>query len=169
MLVGPVPDRPALEALLAARGLQGTIVTGRVPFDELPVHLQAADAVVHLRYPSARETSAALLRVLAQGRPAVVSDLENLAEIPDTAILRADVTDEEGAVTRGLLRLAEDGALRARLGQAARAFVLQAHSAHRCLETYVDAIERARARPAPVARDWPSHWPTAVEDLPSNG
>jgi glycosyltransferase involved in cell wall biosynthesis len=146
LLVGPVPDRAALEALLAARGLEGTIVTGRVPFEDLAVHMEAADVVVHLRYPTARETSAALLRVLGQGRPAIVSDLEHLADLPDAAVLRADVTDEEGEVTRGLLRLAEDAALRARLGDAARAFVRREHSPARCLETYAYAIDRAVAR-----------------------
>ena len=67
---------------------------------------------VHLRYPTARETSAALLRVLAQGRPTIVSDLEHLSDLPHDAVVRADVADEEGEVTRALLRLAESPALR---------------------------------------------------------
>jgi glycosyltransferase involved in cell wall biosynthesis len=146
MLVGAVPDREALDAMLAARGLGDAIVTGRVALEELPVHIEAADVVVHLRYPTARETSAALLRVLAQGRPAIVSDLEHLAEIPNDAVVRADVADEEGEVTRALLRLAEQPALRERLGAAGRAFVASAHSLERCRDTYADAIERALAR-----------------------
>ena len=98
--------------------------------------------VVHLRYPTARETSAALLRVLAQGRPTIVSDLEHLSDLPDDAVVRADVADEEGEVTRALLRLAESPALRARLGAAARAHVASAHSPARCRETYAAAIEK---------------------------
>ena len=162
MLVGPVPDRDALDALLAARGLADTVVTGRVPFDDLPAHIEAADVVVHLRYPSARETSAALLRVLGQGRPAIVSDLEHLAEIPEGAVVRANVADEEGEVTRALLRLAEQDTLRARVGEAARAFVRREHSAQRTRETYALAIERAVARPLPAVRPWPAHWPRAA-------
>lgn len=160
LLVGAVPDRRALDAAVEARGLGGVVVVaGRVPFDELPEHVAAADAVVHLRHPTGRETSAALLRVLAQGRPAVVSDLENLADIPDGAVLRADVSDEEGEVTRALLRLAESPALRARLGAAARAHVAAAHSPSRCLETYAAAIERTARLPLPPARPRPAHWP----------
>jgi len=159
MLVGPVPDRAALDAMLAARGLRDAIVTGRVALQELPDHIEAADVVVHLRYPTARETSAALLRVLAQGRPAIVSDLEHLAGIPRDAVVRADVADEEGEVTRALLRLAEQPVLRERLGAAARAHVASAHSVERCRETYALAIDRALARPLPRPRDWPAHWP----------
>lgn len=159
MLVGPVPDRDALEAMLAARGLRDAIVTGRVPLEELAAHVEAADVVVHLRYPTARETSAALLRVLAQGRPVIVSDLEHLAGIPGDGVVRADVADEEGEVTRALLRLAEQPSLRERLGAAARAWVALEHSPKRCRETYVSAIERAIERPLPSSRLWPAHWP----------
>jgi glycosyltransferase involved in cell wall biosynthesis len=159
LLAGPVPDRDALLAAIDARGLRGlAVVTGRVPLPQLPDHVAAADVVVHLRYPTARETSAALLRVLAQGRPTIVSDLENLSDLPEGAVLRADPADEEGEVTRALLRLAESPALRARLGAAARAHVATAHSALRCLETYAAAIERTAGLPPPPARPRPAHW-----------
>jgi glycosyltransferase involved in cell wall biosynthesis len=160
LLVGPVPDRRALDAAIDARGLRGiALVAGRVPLEQLPDHVAAADVVVHLRYPTARETSAALLRALAQGRPTVVSDLENLSDLPDGAVVRADVADEEGEVTRALLRLAESPALRARLGAAARAHVASAHSPERCSETYAAAIERTARLPLPPVRPWPAHWP----------
>ncbi|HLA76134.1 MAG TPA: glycosyltransferase family 4 protein [Vicinamibacteria bacterium] len=159
LLVGPVPDRGALDALLERVGLSGrSVVTGRVPFEELGAHMEAVDLAVHLRYPTARETSAALLRLLAQGRPVVMSDLGNFAEVPEAAVVRADVADEEGEVTRALLRLAENPAARARLGSAAREFVRREHSPARCLETHQGAIERARQLPDPPRRNWPKHW-----------
>jgi glycosyltransferase involved in cell wall biosynthesis len=147
LLVGPVPDRAALDRRLEALGVGArTVVTGRVPFEEIPAHIEAADLVAHLRYPTARETSAALLRVLAQGRPTVMSDLEHLADIPEAAVVRADVADEEGELTRAILRLAERPAERARLGTAAAAFVRQEHSRERCREGYEAALARAGAR-----------------------
>lgn len=159
LLVGPVPDPSALDRLLSRLGVGArAIVTGRVPFPEIPAHVEAADVVVHLRYPTARETSAALLRVLAQGRPAVVSDLEHLAEIPPDAVVRADLADEEGEVTRAILRLAARPAERARLGRAAREFVRREHSAARCRDAYEDALARARSLPDPPRRAWPVHW-----------
>jgi glycosyltransferase involved in cell wall biosynthesis len=159
LVVGPVADRSALDAHLAALGIASrAIVAGRVPLSELGAHLALADVAAHLRYPTARETSAALLRVLAQGRPTVMADLEHLADVPAGAVLRADVADEEGEVTRAILRLAESPSLRARLGEAARAFVARAHSPERCASAYDDAIARATARPDPSPRGWPAHW-----------
>jgi glycosyltransferase involved in cell wall biosynthesis len=138
------------------------VVTGRVPLEALPLHIEAADLVAHLRYPTARETSAALLRVLAQGRPTIVSDLENLDEIPDDAVLRADPRDEEGELLRAIVRLAPSPQRRAALGERAAAFVAAEHSKERCRRSYAEAIALARARPAPPPRaGWPAHWRAA--------
>jgi glycosyltransferase involved in cell wall biosynthesis len=158
LLVGPVPDRESLDRQLARLGvLARTVVTGRVPFHELPAHIELADIVVHLRYPTARETSAALLRVLAQGRPTVISDLEHLADIPEDAVARAAPDDEEGDVLRAILRLADDRGRRERLGQRAAAFVADAHSPFRCRDGYRAAIDEALHRDPPVPRAWPPH------------
>jgi glycosyltransferase involved in cell wall biosynthesis len=159
LLVGPTPDREALEGLLARVGLTGkAVITGRVPFEELGAHMEAVDLAIHLRYPTARETSASLLRLLAQGRPTVMSDLGNFAEVPGGAVVRADVADEEGEVTRAILRLAENPAARARLGAAAREFVRREHSPARCLDSYEAALERARGLADPPRCAWPAHW-----------
>jgi len=162
LLAGPVPDRRHLDHLLDRVGIAGrTVVTGRVPLAELAVHIEAADIVVHLRYPTGRETSAALLRVLAQGRPTVVSDLAHQADIPGPAVVRADPTDEEGAVTRAILGLAGDVEARRRLGREAAAFVRERHSAAVVEAAWDRALEQARARPDPPGYDWPAHWPRA--------
>jgi glycosyltransferase involved in cell wall biosynthesis len=159
LLVGPVPDAQGLARMLdELRVSARTIVTGRVPFDELPGYMGAADIAVHLRYPTARETSAALLRLLAQARPAVISDLEHLSDIPEDAVFRCDVAEEEGAVTRAILRLATDRAARERLGRNALSWIEREHTKRRCLDGYVEAIEAARRLPEPPPRPWPSHW-----------
>jgi glycosyltransferase involved in cell wall biosynthesis len=160
MLAGPPADAPRLESLLERHGLRGrAVATGRMPLAELPVHVEAADVVAHLRYPTARETSAALLRVLAQGRATVVSDLEHQADLPGDAVVRADVTDETGELTRAILRLAGDPAARARLGSRAAEHVRSAHSATRVRDAWRDALERARHLPDPRPGGWPAHWP----------
>ncbi len=158
-LVGPVPDVRSLLRLLRGLGAGHTLVTGRVPLDELPVYMEAADVVAHLRYPTARETSAALLRILAQGRPTVISDLEHLGDVPGDAVIRADATDEEGALTRAIERLAADANARRHLGARAAAFMAEAHSTGRSREAYEQAIALALATPDPPRRSWPAHWP----------
>ena len=159
LLVGAVPDGEALGRALDRAGARArTVVAGHVPFAELAAHLEAADLVAHLRYPTARETSAALLRALAQGRPTVMSDLENLAEIPPGAVVRADPTDEEGDLLRAILALSARPALGARLGARARAFAAPEHSRERCRQTYTAALERTVAARAPAPAGLPSHW-----------
>ncbi len=159
LLVGHVPHRRHLTRRLEALGVRArTIITGRVPFEQLPAHMEIADIVAHLRYPTARETSAALLRVLAQGRPTVISDLEHLAHIPDRAVVRANVRDEEGELTRALLRLARRPEERRRLGEAAATFAALRHAPSRCADDYDAAFERAAALPDPPRRSWPAHW-----------
>jgi glycosyltransferase involved in cell wall biosynthesis len=159
LLVGSLPDAVALRRRLEDLGVAGrTVVTGRVPMGELAAHMEVADVAVHLRYPTARETSAALLRLLAQGRPVILSDLEHLADVPDDAVLRVDVADEEGAVTRALLSLAARPEARARLGRRAREFTRREHSPARCRADYETTLARAAALPDPPRHPWPSHW-----------
>jgi glycosyltransferase involved in cell wall biosynthesis len=159
LIVGPVPSPLAFDDALRHAGVRArTVVTDRVPFWTLGAHLEACDLVVHLRYPTARETSAALLRALAQGRPVVMSDLEHLADVPPDAVVRVDPTDEEGQVTRALLRLAPDADARRRLGHRARRFVREQHSGARCLAGYETAIAMAAAWTDPPPRPWPAHW-----------
>ncbi len=137
LLAGQVSDAAWLDDLLARTAVASrTIVTGRLREDEFTVAMAATDVVVHLRYPTARETSAALLRVLAQGRPVVVSDIANQSEIPDDVVRRIDPVDEEGDLTRALDRMFNNpGGARA-MGDRARAFVLAEHGEERTRETY---------------------------------
>ena len=159
LLVGPVPDGARLRAILSAAGVADrAVVTGRVSLEDLAVHVEAADVVAHLRYPTARETSAALLRVLAQGRPAIVSDLEHQADLPADTVVRVDVRDEIGGTARAILRLAEDPAARGRIGEAAAEHVRRAHAPSRVRDSWEDALERARSRPDPRPGNWPGHW-----------
>jgi glycosyltransferase involved in cell wall biosynthesis len=160
LLAGPVPDPDQLAALLERSGVASrSVVTGRLPFEELPAHVEAADVVVQLRYPTARETSAALLRVLAQGRPTVISDLAHQEEFPDDAVVRTDVADEEAGVTRAIEHLAADPAARHSLGERARAYMAREYAPDRTRATWEDLLERARRHPEPPPRDWPAHWP----------
>jgi phosphatidylinositol alpha-1,6-mannosyltransferase len=159
LLVGAVPDPAALRRQLAAARVEArAVVAGHVALDELPAYLEAADVVAHLRYPTARETSAALLRALAQGRAVAASDLENFADVPADAMVRLDPADEEGDLLRAVLHLADRPAERARLGARARAYVAAAHSREACRTSYAHALARTAARADPPGAAWPPHW-----------
>jgi hypothetical protein len=89
----------------------------------------------------------------------VVSDLEHQADLPEDAVVRVDVTDETGELTRAILRLAGDPATRARLGTRAAEHVRRAHSASGVRDAWQVALERARRLPDPRPGGWPAHWP----------
>ncbi len=160
MLVGPVPDRERLARQLERIGVHDrTRLVGRVALAELPSFIEAADVVAHLRYPTARETSAALLRVLAQGRPTIVSDLEHQAELPKDAVLRVDVADEDAGLESALRLLLQDSGRRDSLARNAAAYVAREHAPERVAAAWNDVFERARRAPRPAPRDWPAGWP----------
>jgi glycosyltransferase involved in cell wall biosynthesis len=159
LLVGPVVDLASLESGLTRLGLRSrAVITGHVPFEELPLHIEAADAVVHLRYPTGRETSAALLRVLAQGRPTIVSDLAHQVDLPEAAVRRIDVAHEETGLVEALLDLAARPDARRRLGEAAAEHVRRAHGEDAVLAAWSHALDVTRGRPDPPPRAWPAHW-----------
>jgi glycosyltransferase involved in cell wall biosynthesis len=160
LLVGPVPEPERLERELDRLELRSrTVLAGRVALEELPRYVEAADVVAHLRYPTARETSAALLRVLAQGRPTIVSDLEQQADLPRDAVLRVDVADEDAGLERALSLLSQDPGLRGSLARAAAEHVAREHAPERVAAAWDDVFERARRAPQPAPRDWPTTWP----------
>lgn len=71
-------------------------------FDDL---LAATDKVINLRYPSAGETSGALIRILAAGKPVAVSDYAQFTELPETIATRIPLgPGEVEALTEFLLQ-----------------------------------------------------------------
>lgn len=137
LLAGPVSDPAWLRAVLDRTGVSNrTIVTGRLESDAFSAAMEAAGVVVHLRYPTARETSAALLRVMAQGRPVIISDIANQAEIPSDVARRIDPVDEEGDLTRAVAWALSDPQAARAMGERARRFVETAHSGALTRETY---------------------------------
>ncbi|MEO8500084.1 MAG: glycosyltransferase family 4 protein [Vicinamibacteria bacterium] len=149
LLVGQVSDPAWLLGVLERLGVSGrTIVAGRLEDDEFTAAMAITDAVVHLRYPTARETSAALLRVMAQGRPVIVSDIANQSEIPSDVARRVDSVDEEGDLARSIEWMLRNPQAARTMGEKARSFVLTAHSDARARETYEQLLK-------PVAPHYP--------------
>jgi glycosyltransferase involved in cell wall biosynthesis len=62
--------------------------TGYVAEDAFDRYLSKVDRVVNLRYPTAGETSGALLRIFHAGKPVAVSDYGQFAEFPDDSVTK---------------------------------------------------------------------------------
>ncbi len=110
--------RPFREAAAEAGILPVTRMVGRLPHDEFALALQASE--VFISVPSVDATAVSLLEAMACGRAVIVSGLASALEwIQDQhSGLVVEPRDVEG-LAAAMLRLADDPALRDRLGRAA--------------------------------------------------
>jgi glycosyltransferase involved in cell wall biosynthesis len=124
LLVGDGPERAALEAALAARGLAAqTELTGAVDPAEIPGLLARIDVAV-APYPDLEDFYFSPLKVMeymAAGRAVVASrigDIDGLVSHGETGLLCAP--GDPAALAKALAALIRDPAQRIRLGRAAR-------------------------------------------------
>jgi glycosyltransferase involved in cell wall biosynthesis len=150
--------------LVAAHGL-GDAVTHLDALDDnaFDETIAACDVTLHLRWPTALETSGPWLRAVAAGRATVTTALEHLADVaaldprtwrpyvPGTApvSIAVDVLDEDHSLRRALSRLATDAALRTQLGNAARHHWEAEHTVDRMVQDTLNLAARAAAAPMP--------------------
>ncbi len=156
LVVGDVSPELGLAELARELGvLDRLTMTGFVDHTVLPEAAAACDLCLNLRYPSAGETSASLLRILALGRPAVVSEYAQFIELPGDVVVKAPLEDDPATEAARLACLLRDllGApdRLEDMGRAARLFIEREH------------------RPAAVAReirDALQDWSRPVEGAP---
>jgi glycosyltransferase involved in cell wall biosynthesis len=167
LLVGEVsPAYRELDDLLAGELGQGVVTTGRVDLDALHELMAVCDVALNLRQPTGGETSAACLRLLALGRPVVVTDDGWFGEIPDDACAKVPADrDEEALLLAFLETLATDEALRRRLGRNAKCWALEHHRPDDCAQRYAAAVDRAFTDPMPRPRVVPPLARAAAGDM----
>lgn len=131
-----------LTAAINGLGLAAAVHTLGYVADELAFAnwLGAADVLLNLRYPTLGETSAAALQGMAVGLPVVVFDHGWYAELPDDACLKLPPLDGT-ALLATLRHLAEQPALRHRLGTAARTHITAHHQPHHTAEAYAKFLQ----------------------------
>ncbi|MFN7940304.1 MAG: glycosyltransferase family 4 protein [Thermoanaerobaculia bacterium] len=144
-------------------------VTGFLPFAELDAAIAATDLCLNLRYPSAGETSASLLRILAVGRPVVVSQYADLGDLPpDVALVIAPGEAEADELAAALDRLFHHPESLRAMGARARAHVEREHDPARAARLLVERLgELAHlAAPGDAAPREVSRTSALVADLP---
>src|SRR5205823_5207886 len=127
LLVGSAGERFERERRLERLGLDDTAILreGYVPEERLWSLMAACDVLVNLRSPTMGETSGAVIRGLALGKPMLVSDVGWFAELPDDVALKIPVDEYEVATIVGALEVAADHA--GELGRAAHEYVRREH------------------------------------------
>ncbi|HEV7518546.1 MAG TPA: glycosyltransferase family 4 protein, partial [Thermoanaerobaculia bacterium] len=154
LIVGEVAKVMDLEGEAQRLGVAERVhIAGFLPYSDFEAAIAATDLCLNLRYPTAGETSASLLRVLAAGRPAVVSDYAQFAELPGEMAIKVPLAprrEDEAAGLADLLRhlLASPERLRA-MGEAAREHVRRHHDPERSAEAVLAACREWESLPPP--------------------
>ena len=153
LVVGDVAPELDLGALARELGVQDRVtMTGFLDPAAFPAAIAACDLCLNLRYPSAGETSASLLRILALGRAALVSDYAQFVELPDDIVIKAPLRDDPGAeagALAGLLRrllTAPDRLVG--MGASARAFIEREHRPASAARVVFEALDEWSRLPA---------------------
>lgn len=166
-LVGRTIEGYDSRAAAAASGLGSRVtVAADVADDEFRGWLFAGDVIVDLRFPHRGESSGSLSRAMQAGRPCVVSGTGAYLDIPDDAALHvtAGRPDPEG-LAAAIGRLAADRDLRGRMGERARAWVLERGGGDRAARGYERAIEETLALVLDPTRRALARWAGALLDL----
>ena len=101
------------------------------------------DIGVNLRYPSAGETSAIALKLMAAGKPVVVTAGEEVSGFPRGSIIEVDPGEAEIEMLAHYLHaLATDAEIREVVGQNAAAYVVERHNVETVTAQYLDVIRR---------------------------
>lgn len=142
-LVGKVVEGYDIEAQAAEMGLADVVrFVGYADDATFDRYLAATDVGVNLRYPSAGETSATLLTLLAAGKPVLVSNAGSLAEMPTDCAVKIDVDENEVAqLTAVIQSLATDPAKRQQMGETAVAIIRHQHQPETAAAAYADFID----------------------------
>lgn len=150
--VAPILD---LQRMVADLGLERRVhITGFLPYDEFHAAISACDLCINLRYPTAGETSASMLRILAAGRAVIVSDYAQFGDLPDAIAAKVPVGDHEvEAVAAVAAELLKDDMRRRAMAAEARDYVREEHdpvaAANRLLEACGEWAELPPAGPLP--------------------
>lgn len=120
------------------------ILTGYAPRSEFDKLLLSAEVVINLRYPYMGETSAALVRAMAAGKPCLVSDIGWFSELPDDTVIKIKVDAEEiGSIRQALQALMDDSRYRKRLAAKARRYARTAFDGGRIARQIVQFAKDA--------------------------
>jgi glycosyltransferase involved in cell wall biosynthesis len=136
VIVGDGPQREALEALVAARGMQERVCMAGNQVDVVP-WLQALDVFTLPSYAN-EGVPQALIQAMLVGLPVVTTSAGSIGELAFEGKTALVVPGQDvQALREAIAQLITDPALRARLGAAAREHCVQRYS----LEHMLDRME----------------------------
>ncbi len=172
LIVGEKSEEFDIDQLCQKMGLsQRVTITGFATREEFFNYIAISHIGVNLRYPTARETSATLLRIMAMGKPVLTSDLLHLNDLPDDIVIKIPVVDEEKALYASLRQLIKKPQWRKKLGSEGLRFIKEKHRLEGMSQGYFRCIERGielKKRISINRSHFPSHLRSGEEAMKSS-
>jgi glycosyltransferase involved in cell wall biosynthesis len=132
---------------VARSGLDGSVeFLTDLTLDGLEQEMARCDVAIQLRWPTAGEMSATLMRTFGAGRPAVVTDVEQFRDLDEAFCWRVPHDDvvEVDALFEVMCRVAVDPPAAWDAGQLARSFVATEATYEKVAMEYVRHIDECR-------------------------
>lgn len=141
-LVGEVSPAVPIDDLLKQYDLVGHVeVLGYVEFEAFHHYIEASDIIFCLRYPSAGETSAALLRAMGMGRCCVAFDYASYADFPDECLVKIPLnTYDEEPLKDKVLYLAQNGEMLEKIEKNSEQYIREHHDISLTIDSYIEFI-----------------------------
>ncbi|MBI2817104.1 MAG: glycosyltransferase [Acidobacteria bacterium] len=161
ILVGEEHPTYPLRPLINELGISDDVrIVGYVPLDVFTSCIGGCDICINLRRPTVGETSGSLLRLLALGKPTLISEIGAFLEIPEDAAIRIPVDDREVDWVAEYMNLILDQPTLARtIGERAREYAVRECSWSKVAAQYAEFLKHC-ATSEPRAR---------ASALPGNG
>jgi glycosyltransferase involved in cell wall biosynthesis len=119
-------------------------MTGHVDSKAFDDYCRLIDIGIDIRDQTMGESSAAVCRLLAAGKPCVVSDLGWFAEIPDGCAIKVDTSAGQEMLVRCIAELIADESLRRQVGERARLYIRDHHGVAQAAGEYVEFVGKVR-------------------------
>lgn len=144
LIVGEDHWKWSVAPLIEEMGLGDRVrITGYTTEKDFFRYLKAADVIVNLRFPTAGETSGTLIRSLGAGKPVIVTDFGQFAELPDDVCLKVTAgPDEEKELYAKLRALVYRPTLREQLSRRASGWIRSENEISRCAARYLNFAEK---------------------------
>ncbi len=144
LIVGEDHWKWSVAPLIDELGLGDRVrVTGYTTEKDFFRYLKVSDVIVNLRFPTAGETSGTLIRSLGAGKPVIVTDFGQFAELPDDVCLKVSAgPDEEKELYAKLRALVYRPTLREQLSRRASEWIRTENEISRCAARYLNFAEK---------------------------
>lgn len=142
LLIGAESPNYDVAAMPGALGIEDFVRRiGFVPMETYQDYIAASDVCLNLRYPSAGETSASLLRLLGAGKTTFVTRTGAYAELSDDVCVKIEPdAHEKHLLVKYLGYFYSRPDARHRLGSRARAYVQQHHTMEQAAQGYEEFL-----------------------------